>query len=252
MTKAHNSINNDEGFIGVGTPWFKPEGSDKVYYWGNPVSFKITPSSETIARPSRRVEDAGASLDSRTKVNPTTGEFSTDTFSPVTWALMMMGESAYVEKAAETLTNEAAVAVSDGYHQLAHEDIDASTLVVMNAGAALAAGQYELIAAMGYLRVTDTAIADGTALTVNYQTKAVKYLEIDGQKVTSFKGEFGINGRNEVNGRVCKCVCPNMSMAVNSEFDWFSEEHNTIVAETVLSKGKNGEAPYTIKYYDAE
>lgn len=252
MAKEHNSINNDEGFIGVGTPWFKPEGSEKVHYWGNPVSFKITPSSETIARPSRRVEDAGASLDSRTKVNPTTGEFSTDTFSPVTWALMMMGESAYVEKTAQTVANEAAKAVSDGYWTLKNEDIDASTVVVKNGATTLTADKYELIAAMGALRITDPAITEGTALTVNYQTKAVKYLEIDGQKVTSFRGEFGINGRNEVNGRTCKCICPNMSMAVNSEFDWFSEEYNTIVAETVLSKGKNGEAPYTIKYYDAE
>lgn len=247
----NNSVNNDHGFIGTGTPYFYPDDGSPVFFFGNPIACKISTSSDEKVRTSRRKSDAGSSLDSRTTPKPAQVTISTDTFQPKTWAMAMMGTAGKVTIAVQTVTGEAAVAVLDGYHQLAHADINASTLVVKKGIVELDASAYTLNASMGLLQITDeTAATAADALTVSYATRQVTKTVIEGAKVTSFKGKIIIDGKNDVTGDDAKLTIHNVSLAVNGDFDWFSDDYNAIEMVGTASVGKTGESPYKVDLYD--
>ncbi len=246
-----NTLNQDTGFIGTGTPYFTPYTPDTAtFFFGNPISAAIALSSETKERKSRKRENPGAVLDAITTPNAPQVTISTDTFIPRTWAMAMMGESANITVPAETVANEAAVARLDGYHQLANGNIDAATIAVSNGGTPLTAEQFTLNAEMGLLQVTDPAAAnEGDALTVNYQTVETTKLVVDGARVSGFKGKLVIDGQNDVTKQRAKLIFPNVTLAVDGDFDWFSEDFNTVVMKGTAAVGPNGEPPYTIELY---
>ena len=248
----NNSTNNDHGFIGTGTPYFYPDDGTAPFFFGNPISCKISTSSDEKVRKSRRKDNPGASLDSRTSPNPAQFTISTDTFQPKTWAMAMMGEAAKETVAVKTVTDEAAIAVLDGYHQLANEDIDtAKPVTVMNGATPVNPEQYDLKPEMGLIQITDsTAAAAGDALTISYETRQVTKTVITGAKVSSFRGKIVVDGKNDVTGENAKLVVPNVSLSVNGDFDWFSDDYNAIEMVGTASVGKNGEAPYTAHLYE--
>ena len=247
-----NSVNNDHGFIGTGTPYFYPEDGSPVFFFGNPISCKISSSSDEKVRKSRKRASAGSSLDTRTTPNPAQFTISTDTFQPRTWAMAMMGEAGKVTVAVQTVIDEPATAVLDGYHQLAHADIDESKPIVVKKGAApLDSSAYEVIASMGLLQIKDeTAAAAGEALTVDYVTTQVTKTVIEGAKVTSFRGKIVVDGKNDVTGDDAKLTIHNVSLSVDGDFDWFSEDYNAIEMVGTASVGKSGESPYSVDLYE--
>ena len=247
-----NSINRDHGFIGTGTPYFIPDAPDAAaLYFGNPVSAKIALSSETKTRKSRRKHDAGAVLDGITTPNAPEVTLQTDTFQPLTWAMAMMGTSADKSANVETIADEPAKARLSGYHALAHGDIDPAGFEVKKGGQAIDAAKYSVNYDMGLLQITDpAAAAEGDDLTVNYKTKATKKTVIDGARVSSFKGKIIIDGQNDVTKKRCKLIIPNVTLAVDGEFDWFSDDFNSVTMKGTAAVGKNGEAPYTVELYE--
>ena len=248
----NNSVNNDHGFIGTGTPYFYPDDGSPVFFFGNPISCKISTSSDEKVRKSRRKGDAGASLDSRTTPNPAQVTISTDTFQPKTWAMAMMGQAGKVTVASQTVTAEAATAVFDGYHQLAHSDVDPSTVVVKKDDVALDSAAYTVNGSMGLLQIIDTEVAaEGDALAVDYQTRQVTKTVIEGAKVSSFKGKIIVDGTNDVTGDDAKLTIHNVSLAVNGDFDWFSDDYNAIEMVGTASVGKGGESPYKVDLYES-
>ncbi len=250
MTQLNNSVNNDHGFIGTGEPYFYPEEGNP-FYFGNPVSFKLSSGFDKKERKSRRKRDAGAALDTVIIPKPAEVEFTTDTFQPKTWAMALMGEASRETAEVQTIADEAAKAVFDGYHQLANGDIDESTLVVNKDGAPLDKSAYVLEAEMGLLQITDASAADaGDDLTVNYKTEATSATAIDGARVTSFKGKIVIDGRDELTGRRLKVTIPSVTLAVDGALDWLSEDFNQLTMKGTAAVGKKGEAPYTAKLYD--
>ncbi|WP_230660461.1 hypothetical protein [Psychrobacter sp. I-STPA10] len=250
MNDQNNSVNNDHGFIGTGTPYFYPDDDLTVFFFGNPISCKITSSSDKKVRKSRRKEDAGASLDTRSIPNPAEVSISTDTFQPRTWAMAMSGEAGKVTKSAQTITDEAAIAIFDGYHQLANSDIDPTTVVVKKDGSVVEAEKYKINPSMGLLQIIDeTAAQVGDDLTVDYKTRQVTKIVIEAAKVSSFKGKIVIDGKNDVTGEPAKLIIPNVSLSVDGDFDWFSDDFNEIEMKGTASIGKNGEPPYTIELY---
>lgn len=251
MSNFNNSVSNDHGFIGVGTPYFYPDDGSHPFFFGNPVSCKIATSSDKKIRPSRRKRDAGAALDSHVTPKPAEVTISTDTFQPKTWAMAMMGEAGKVTTSQQSVHDETAVAVFDGYHQLKHTDIDPSSMKVKKEGTPLTASQYELNASMGLLQITDPDAAQaGDELIVDYQTKQVTKLVINAAKVTSFKGKMVIDGRNDVTNQPAKLIIHNVSLAVDGDFDWFSDDFNTIEMKGTAAVGKAGEPPYVVELYE--
>lgn len=247
----NNSVNNDHGFIGTGTPYFYPDDGTAPFFFGNPVSCKIKTSSDTKVRQSRRKQDAGAALDSKSTPKPAEVTISTDTFQPKTWAMAMMGTAGKVTTTPVTVTDEAVTAVLDGYHQLAHTDIDPATLVVKKGGVTIDPTKYDLQPAMGLLQITDSAAANaGEALAVDYKTLTTTKTVIDGAKVTSFKGKLVIDGMNDVTKQPAKLIISNISLAVNGDFNWFSNDFNNIEMTGTAAVGKGGAAPYTVELYE--
>ena len=249
---SNNSITNDRGFIGTGIPYFIPEGDDAAaFYLGNPLSVKIAISSETKARVSHRKHDYGATLDSITIPKPAEVTLSTNTFQPLTWGMAMMGTAATQTSAVQTVADEPAKARLSGYHPLKHHDIDPATVEVKKGGTTIAASKYTLQAEVGMLQITDaTAAAEGDDLTVNYNTQATSRTVIDGARVSSFKGKVIIDGQDEVTKKRAKLTIPAVTLAVDGDFDWFSDDFNTITMKGNAAVGKNGEAPYTVELYD--
>lgn len=245
----NNSVNNDQGFIGTGTPYFYPEGENRVFFLGNPVAFKIATSSDEKVRQSRKKENAGAALDSKTTPNPAELTITTDTFQPRTWAMGMMGEAAKVTEAAATVTGEAVPAVLDGYHNLAENNIDAATFALKDGATTLDAEKYELNADLGLVRITDASITVGKALTADYTTKQVTKTQIDAAKVTSFRGKIVIDGQNDVTGKKTIITMHKVAIAVNGEFDFFSDDYNTIEMKGTAAVGDTG-TPYSTELFE--
>lgn len=248
----NNSVNNDHGFIGTGTPYFYPDDGSPVFFFGNPISCKISASSDEKVRKSRKRANAGSSLDTRSTPNPSQVTISTDTFQPKTWAMAMMGTTGKVTKAVQTVTDEIATAVLDGYHQLAHSDIDAATITVTNGVTPVDASAYDLNPSMGLLQITDEAAATaGDELKVSYSTRQVTKTVIEGAKVSKFRGKIIVDGQNDVTGEDAKLTIHNVSLAVNGDFDWFSDDFNAIEMVGTASVGKAGESPYSVDLYEA-
>lgn len=247
-----NSINHDHGFIGTGTPYFVPDAPDAAtLYFGNPISAKIALSSETKTRKSRRKHDAGAVLDGITTPNAPEVTLQTDTFQPLTWAMAMMGTSAEQTVTAQTVADEQGKARLTGYHKLKHDNIDPDTLQVKKTGSSIDKSKYVLIAEAGLVQITDpSAASEGDDLTYDYKTKQVKKIVIDGARVSSFKGSVFIDGQNDVTKQRCKLIIPNVTLAVDGEFDWFSDDFNSVTMKGTAAVGKNGEAPYTVELYE--
>ena len=247
-----NSITNDRGFIGTGNPYFIPEGDDSAaFYLGNPLSVKIALSSETKTRISHRKHDSGAVLDSITIPKPAEVTFETDTFQPLTWGMAMMGKAATQTSTVQTIADEPAKARLDGYHALKNHDIDPASIEVKKGGTAIPAGKYELNAEIGMLKITDeTAAAEGDDLTVSYKTLTTTRTVIDGARVTSFKGKIILDGRDEVTKKRAKLIIPSVTLAVDGDFDWFSDDFNKVTMKGTAAVGKNGEAPYTVELYN--
>lgn len=246
----NNSIHNDRGFQGTGEPYFYPDGGGNPFYFGNPVSFKLTSSFDKKERISKRKRDAGAALDTIIVPKPAEVSFTTDTFQPRNWAMALMGESSRQTTASQAFAAEAAVAVLDGYHQLANVDIDETTVVVSKGGAALPDTAFSLEPVMGLLQITDeTAAAAGDALTVNYTTLATTKTVIDGARVTRFTGKIVINGWDEVRGKRATITVPGATLAVEGDFDWFSDDFNSIEMKGTAAV-VDGKPPYTVELYD--
>ncbi len=254
MTQSNpyaNSVNNDHGFIGTGTPYFYPDDGSNPFFFGNPVSCKITSGAEEKVRTSHRKEDPGAALDSRSMPKPAEVSITTDTFQPHTWAMALMGEAGKQTIEPKTVADEQAKAVFDGYHQLENTNIDVDTLVVNKDGSPLDKSAYSIKAEMGLLQITDEMVATaGDDLTVNYTTEKVTKTVITGAKVTSFKGKIIIDGQNDVTKKAAKLIIPNISLAVGGDFDWFSDDFNKIEMKGTAAVGKKGEAPYTVELID--
>ena len=98
--------------------------------------------------------------------------------------------------------------------------------------------------------IDSSAATEGDALSVNYKTVATKKLVVDGAKVTSFAGSVVIDGINEVTNQRAKLIFPNLKLAVDGDFDWYSEDFNTVVMKGTATIGANGEAPYTVELYE--
>lgn len=247
-----NSINHDHGFIGTGVPYFIPDAPDSpAFYLGNPVSVKIALSSESKSRISRRKHDAGAVLDTITTPKAPEITIETDTFQPLTWSMAMMGSAAEQTTTVQTIADEPAKARLNGYHALAHGDIDPAGFEVKKGGQTIGADKYTINYDMGLLQITDpTAAAEGDDLTVNYKTKSLKKTVIDGARVSSFKGKLVIDGQNEVTKKRAKLTIPNATLAVDGDFDWYSDDFNSVTMKGSAAVGKGGEAPYTVELYD--
>lgn len=249
---SKNSINQDHGFIGTGIPYFYPDGDDsKVFYLGNPVSAAIALSSDTKTRKSKRKHDAGAILDSITTPNAPEVTLQTDTFQPLTWAMAMMGTAVDKTTTAQTIADEAATARLSGYHNLKNTDIDPTGFEVKKGGTAIDPSKYSINYDMGLLQITDaSAAAEGDALTVNYKTRDTTKTVIDGARVSSFKGKVVIDGQNDVTKQRARLTIPNVDLAVDGSFDWFSDDFNSVTMKGSAAVGKNGEAPYTVELYE--
>ena len=247
-----NSILNDHGFIGTGVPYFIPDDPNTpAFYLGNPVSAKIAQSSDVKTRKSRRKHDAGAILDSITTPKAPDVTIQTDTFQPLTWAMAMMGKAVDVTTTVQTVADEPAKARLSGYHKLAHGDIDPATVEVKKGGSTIAAAKYTLNTEVVLLQITDgTAAAEGDDITVSYKTLALSKVTVDGARVSSFKGALIIDGQNEVTKKRAKLTLPNVSLAVDGELDWFSDDFNSVTMKGTAAVGKNGEAPFTIELYE--
>lgn len=245
-----NSINQDRGFIGVGTPYFYPEGSERVLYLGNPRQARISLTSNQKTRVSHRKIDPGTVLDN--DIQPSTSELTieTDTFQPLTWAMALMGTSEDKTMTVQTIADEPAKAYLSGYHQLKNRDIDPAGFEVKKGGTTIDPSKYSINYDMGLLQITDaSAASDGDDLTVNYKTLASSTTVIDGARVTRFRGKIVIDGRNEVTGQRCSLTLPNVTLAVDGDFDWFSDDFNTVAMKGSAGGGKNGEPPYTVHIY---
>ncbi len=247
----NNSVNNDHGFVGTGTPFFYPDNGSNPFFLGNPVSCKVSSGFEEKVRKSRRKGDAGSALDTMIIPKPAEVALTTDTFQPKTWAMAMMGKAGKVTATAQTVTDEQAIAVFDGYHELANHDIDESTFVVKKGGETLDKSTYQLNGSTGLFQITDESVAQvGDDLTVEYKTLQTTKVIIDAQKVTSFKGKLVIDGYNQVTKKPAKLIIPNVNLAVEGDIDWYSDDYNEIAMKGTASIGKNGEAPYTVELYE--
>ena len=161
------------------------------------------------------------------------------------------GQAATRTSTVQTIADEPAKARLDGYHALKNHDIDPTTIEVKKGGTAIPAGKYELNAEIGMLKITDeTAAAEGDDLTVSYKTLATTRTVIDGARVTSFKGKIILDGRDEVTKKRAKLIIPSVTLAVDGDFDWFSDDFNKVTMKGTAAVGKNGEAPYTVELYN--
>ena len=143
----------------------------------------------------------------------------------------------------QTVADEPAKARLSGYHKLAHGDIDPATVEVKKGGSTIAAAKYTLNTEVGLLQITDgTAAAEGDDITVSYKTLALSKVTVDGARVSSFKGALIM--------KRAKLTLPNVSLAVDGELDWFSDDFNSVTMKGTAAVGKNGEAPFTIELYE--
>lgn len=244
------TLKKDDGFIGKGTPYFHA-ADGTIFDMGNCTKIAVTANSNTIERKSKQRESYGSALDSVTMPEPSGVSIEYDTFTPRTWAMALMGTATKASVTAKTVTDEAITAKLGSYFALANKQIDLATVAVKNGATVIDAAEYEIVTAMGYIKFNaGGTVAEGDALTINYTTLPVEKWVIDGAKVTTFRGKLVVDGENLVDGKSATLTIPNLSLAVNGELDWYSDEFNTVTMEGTAALPDGGGAPYVVELHE--
>lgn len=243
----------EDAFIGEGTVKVKVKGREElgVFELGNATEFSVSMSSEVLERISKKRGTYGQVLNTITL--PKAGELSItiDTINKETFAMALMGSLGVDDMKAETIADEEIDFKPDVWLKLPHRYIDGE-VVVKDASAASTVDdkEVEVEPRLGLFRVTAAGAAaaniEGT-VKVSYKTATWTRWVIQAFKATELRGELWLDGKNRITGEDVLLHMPQFTLAVDGEFNFFTDEFNTITFKGRPETAEGYETAFTVE-----
>lgn len=247
------ALSNAQGFIGAGDLYaalIASDGSIGGYIdFGNTTKLGIQPASEIKEQKSKKRDSYGQVLETVALQDTATLSAILETVNRVGLRYAFMGEDAAYSQTSGTVTDEATIAKLDGWVRLASEEV--SSFVLTNTGATVTyvlGTDYLLNARLGmYKAIVGGAITDGQALLADYSKAAFTGAAIRGNVKPQIRARLLLDGKNLVDDSIGILEVWEGVLSTSSEFDWFSDDWNTVELQGRLKTPAGKTEPFVFK-----
>lgn len=228
------ALSTAQGFIGAGDLYaalIDSSGNIGAYIdFGNVTKLGIQPASEIKEQKSKKRDSYGQVLETVALQDTAQLSATLETVNRIGLRYAFMGEDAAYTQASGTVTDEATIAKLDGWVKLAGEEI--SSLVLTNVGATVTyvlGTDYEVNNRLGmYKAKTGGAITADQPLLADYSRAAFTGAAIRGNVKPQIRARLLLDGKNLVDDSIGILDIWEVVLSTSSEFDWFSDDWNTV------------------------
>lgn len=247
------ALSNAQGFIGSGDLYaalIDAAGNIGAYIdFGNVTKLGIQPASEIKEQKSKKRDSYGQVLETVALQDTAQLSATLETVNRIGLRYAFMGEDAAYTQASGSVTDEAVVAKLDGWVRLAFEEV--SSVVVTNTGGTttyVAGTDYDVNTRLGMIRAkSGGAITADQALEVSYSRAAFTGAAIRGNVKPQIRARLLLDGKNLVDDSIGILDVWEVVLSTSSEFDWFSDDWNTVELQGRLKTPTGKTEPFIFK-----
>lgn len=228
------ALSTAQGFIGSGDLYaalIDAAGNIGAYIdFGNVTKLGIQPASEIKEQKSKKRDSYGQVLETVALQDTAQLSATLETVNRIGLRYAFMGEDAAYSQASGTVTDEATIAKLDGWVRLASEEISAVTLTNVGATVTYVLNtDYILNTRLGmYKALVGGAITADQPLLADYTRAAFTGAAIRGNVKPQIRARLLLDGKNLVDDSIGILDVWEVVLSTSSEFDWFSDDWNTV------------------------
>lgn len=193
------------GFLGAGDLYARVYNPATSQYdqWAGPFEsskFEIKPNSDLKEMTSRGRSTYGQVIESVPLPKPSDLSVTFSEVNKDSIAMALFGTGSVLNQGSGSVTDESQTAVQGKWVKLLHDNIAEAGIVVTNAAASVTYvkdSDYEVNYRLGMIRaISGGAIADNTAIKVDYTYNAITGTSIAGGTQTQVRAQFKLDGVN--------------------------------------------------------
>ncbi len=247
------ALSNAQGFIGAGDLYaalIDAAGNIGAYIdFGNVTKLGIQPASEIKEQKSKKRDSYGQVLETVALQDTAQLSATLETVNRIGLRYAFMGEDAAYTQTAGTVTDEPIVAQLDGWVKLAAEEITSVTVENTAGTTTYVAGtDYDVNTRLGMIRAkSGGAITAAQALNVSYTRTAFTGAAIRGNVKPQIRARLLLDGKNRVDDSIGILDIWEVVLSTSSEFDWFSDDWNTVELQGRLKTPAGKTEPFVYR-----
>ncbi len=247
------ALSTAQGFIGGGDLYaalIDSAGNIGAYIdFGNVTKLGIQPASEIKEQKSKKRDSYGQVLETVALQDTAQLSATLETVNRIGLRYAFMGEDAAYTQASGSVVDEATVARLDGWVRLAGEEVSAVTLENTAGTTTYVLGtDYILNTRLGmYKALVGGAITEGQAINVSYTRAAFTGAAIRGNVKPQIRARLLLDGKNLVDDSIGILDVWEVVLSTSSEFDWFSDDWNTVELQGRLKTPTGKTEPFVFK-----
>lgn len=247
------ALSTAQGFIGAGDLYaalIDAAGNVGPYIdFGNVTKLGIQPASEIKEQKSKKRDSYGQVLETVALQDTAQLSATLETVNRIGLRYAFMGEDAAYSQTSGSVTDEPIVAQLDGWVKLAGEEISAVTVENTAGTTTYVAGtDYDVNARLGMIRAkAGGAITAAQALNVSYTRAAFTGAAIRGNVKPQIRARLLLDGKNLVDDSIGILDIWEVVLSTSSEFDWFSDDWNTVELQGRLKTPTGKTEPFVYR-----
>lgn len=227
--------------------------SQGIVYLFDAKKFAINEPVENKVRESRGRDDFGQAKDTVYVKKPATLAIEGDEVNSTVLGLALMGDVAALSQGSGTVTAATYGLKQDVYKQLPHVNIDATGVVLTNAGASVTyveGTDYIINRRMGWMMAL-TSGAAAADCKLSYAYSAITGSTVTGGSKPTIRGRVILDGINLADQKLVIVDVDEARLAPTSELDFGSGEFIKVALSGLLKTLPGKAGPYTVKLRDA-
>lgn len=214
--------------------------------------FEIKPNVEVKEQVSRGRSTRGQVIESVPLAQPSDLTVELPEVNKESLAIALLGTATAIAQGAGTVVNQAITARLGAWVRTVHENI--SAVVVTNVAGSTTyvnAVDYEFNSRLGMIRaIAGGAIADNTAIHVDYAYAAVNGTSIAGSTNTQVRALFLLDGKNFADDLPCQVQVWEAVIAADSAFDFMSDDFANVSLPGRLKTPVGRTEPFVVRLLD--
>lgn len=224
MAAVSQTVQHGKKYSGdlLGRIWGSNDGFQPL---GNLTELKTNTKTKEDTLKSTGRSDYGQALETESTPEATTIKLKFNTFDKYGLARMLMGEAVDLSTVPVTFTDEVHP-VKMGWIDLAHQDIDESTLVIKDdTGATVDPTHYEVNPRMGMVRFNAlSTLLAGSNFKASGKTKGSPGFQIDANTLQTLVLELKLDGKDRITGKDGNLWIPHAVLSSDGDLDFMSEK----------------------------
>lgn len=250
------ALSTAQGFIGAGDLYaalIDEAGNLGAYIdFGNVTKLGIQPASEIKEQKSKKRDSYGQVLETVALQDTAQLAATLETVNRIGLRYAFMGEDQAYSQTSGTVSGtpgETTIARLGGWVPLAHEAVSSFVLKDSTGATTYVLGtDYELNARLGWYRaIPGGAITEAQSLRAAYSYGAFTGAAIRGNVKPQIRARLLLDGKNLVDDSIGILDIWEVVLSTSSEFDWFSEDWNTVELQGRLKTPAGKTEPFVYR-----